>query len=415
MMVSELEYGEPSNKIRIEQIESRKRTSNSTYDLVAPNFKKLQLARIEVPIGFLVYRTDNIRTKSLQREWLHSNPNSSFKSFKEDSCSLEVQKVQHELLKTLIVKENLKKNFEDPKNKQDMPLIVTYDGIVLNGNRRLCAWRELYYSNKEKYSHFKEIDVAILRYMEPHELYELEAALQIRKDMKAEYVWHAIAYDCYERYENGEKYKDIGLVQGKNEKDVERLIESYKCASEYLKSINHEDEWSLVDEKYSAFDQFAKSRDKIKDPEDKKLFKDISYALLQVPAKGGRLYAEIPEVQKHIKEIGDHFVRQFEIETPDIPIGIEGDSVSNSAFVSREIRRKNIKPEEIVKTVKGCLDILEDGKKAEMVLAYVSKADTYLQQALQVMEDYSEKDGISKHLVNIQKACEVLSEWVKND
>jgi len=45
-------------------------------------------------------------------------------------------------------KENLFKTFkENDKLQQTDPLICSSDGIIVNGNRRLCAWRELYYNN----------------------------------------------------------------------------------------------------------------------------------------------------------------------------------------------------------------------------------------------------------------------------
>lgn len=123
---------------------------------------------IEVPIEMLVYRIENIRTKSLQRQWLAQNRNLPRDLFVSDPFSIEAQENQHQVLKLLVDKENLLKTFKDnDKLQQTEPLICSNDGIVVNGNRRLCAWRELYYNNKSKYAHFQTVRVAVLPDSDP--------------------------------------------------------------------------------------------------------------------------------------------------------------------------------------------------------------------------------------------------------
>ena len=79
---------------------------------------------IEVPIELLVYRVENIRTKSLQKQWLAQHRDLPRDLFVSDPFSIEAQENQHQVLKLLVDKENLLKTFRDnDKLQQTEPLI----------------------------------------------------------------------------------------------------------------------------------------------------------------------------------------------------------------------------------------------------------------------------------------------------
>jgi hypothetical protein len=213
---------------------------------------------IEVPIEMLVYRIENIRTKSLQKQWLAQHPDLQKDLFVSDPFSIEAQENQHQVLKLLIDKEDLLKTFKDnDKLQQTEPLICSSDGIVVNGNRRLCAWRELYYSNKVKYAHFQTVRVAVLPDTDPQGMYDLEVSLQIRSDMKAEYIWHAIAADYQEKFDSGIDILDLAKKQNKRPEEINTYIDCYNYAAQYLESIGHPDEWTRVDKQEYAFRQIV--------------------------------------------------------------------------------------------------------------------------------------------------------------
>lgn len=277
------------------------------------------LTVIEVPIEMLVYRIENIRTKSLQKEWLAQHRNLPRDLFVSDPNSIEAQENQHQVLKLLVDKENLLKTFKDnDKLQQTEPLICSKDGVVVNGNRRLCAWRELYYGNKSKYAHFQTVRVAVLPDSDPQGIYDLEVALQIHSDMKAEYVWHAIAADYQEKFDAG---MDIGILAAKQNKKPEEIrtyIECYNYAAQYLESIGHPDEWTRVDKQEYAFKQIVIGRKNIVNPGDKELFQEISKAMLQTPAVGDRLYKQKYNNYSNFTKINNNYTtyvfKQIEFE-----------------------------------------------------------------------------------------------------
>ena len=65
--------------------------------------------------------------------------------------------------------------------------------------------REVYYSNKELYERFSSVDVLILPHCTERDKDELEANLQIKQDIKANYTWYTQA--CM--FRNAKEITDI--------------------------------------------------------------------------------------------------------------------------------------------------------------------------------------------------------------
>lgn len=74
--------------------------------------------------------------------------------------------------------------------KQTEPLLVTHDGIVVNGNRRLAAMRELRLRDTMPKPVFEQVSVAILpAAFSPEDIEYIEAALQMAPELKLDYSW----------------------------------------------------------------------------------------------------------------------------------------------------------------------------------------------------------------------------------
>ena len=337
----------------------------------------------------------------------------------------EAQENQHQVLKLLVDKENLLKTFRDNvKLQQTEPLICSNDGVVVNGNRRLCAWRELYYNNKSKYAHFQTVRVAVLPDNDPQGMYDLEVALQIHSDMKAEYVWHAIAADYQEKFDSG---MDIGVLAAKQNKKPEEIstyIECYNYAAQYLESIGHQDEWQRVDKQEYAFKQIVVGRKNITNPGDKELFQEISRAMLQTPAVGDRLYKQIPKVVSELAIIAPKLQEVFGIiiqdsNDDDLALLTGGDTSSEnttSSQIAAGIRLAD-NPALVAQTVKSVLDTTDElekeKKKKSFIFDQVMKAATLLTNAVSNLDDAMSTEGVGKQLDNIEGACAVLRDWVK--
>lgn len=418
-------FGYPNMQRIVAIAEAVSNAQNGEKYQVEYRGKYRPLPVIEVPIELLVYRIENIRTKSLQKQWLAQHRDIPKDLFVSDPFSIEAQENQHQVLKLLVDKENLLKAFKDnDKLQQTEPLICSNDGIVVNGNRRLCAWRELYYNNKNKYAHFQTVRVAVLPDSDPQGMYDLEVALQIHSDMKAEYVWHAIAADYQEKFESGMDINVLASKQNKKPEEISSYIECYNYAAQYLESIGHPDEWMMVDKQEYAFKQIITGRRNISKPGDKELFQEISKAMLQAPAVGDRLYKQIPKVVSSLTTIAPKLQEVFNISVQDgndddlnLLTGGDGNNEDTvNAQIAAGIRMAD-NPQLVAQTVKSVLDTTDElekeRKKKSFIFDQVMKAATLLTNAVSNLDDAMGKEGVGKQLENIEGACAALKDWIK--
>ncbi len=418
-MIDTYLFGYPEYQRKDIILEALKNPYETIYEEYHGKYRAIPVieTRIEVP----VYRMENIRTKNLQKEWIARHPELEKDILTSDPSSIEAQEIQHQILVSLANKEGLLSAFKDGKLQQKEPIICSDNGIAVNGNRRLCAWRALYYNDKEKYKHFETIRIAVLPDHDPEAMYDLEVALQIHSDMKAEYTWHAIAADCKEKTERGMDIDIIAKKQGKNNEEINTYIECYDYATEYLIAIGHPDEWTLVDKQYYAFKQIVQSRKSLSSPGDKALFQEIAKAMLQSPAKGERLYSQIPKVAKNLDGIAPKLHEVFNIEDEDADDDLNilgGNDVEDddNALVAAGVRSAD-NPELVVDTVKTVLEtrdeLEKEKKKKSFVLDQVKKAATNLNNAVSNLNALMSKDGIGKQIESIDATLAILRDWIK--
>src|SRR5436190_2433638 len=140
------------------------------------------------------YRVENGRTSLAQREMVvQQNWRQDFfdpARAEED----EVQKAQHTILVAMARsgKVNLLKFFKD--KPQNQPFILDSAGFVVNGNRRLAAFRTMYQENPTTYARFGHIQIVVLPPCDQRDIDELEARLQFDEDIKDDYSWAAEAF-----------------------------------------------------------------------------------------------------------------------------------------------------------------------------------------------------------------------------
>ena len=277
--------------------------------------------RIEMP----VYRLANGRTKSAQLEYLTKHKDVPRDIFNADHDSYEAQSIQHLLLLQLVKDEDLLQTFASGEMEQVEPIICTNTGVVVNGNRRLCAWRKLFYENKEKYKSFETIRIAVLPDMDEKAILDIEKRLQIQRTMRAEYRWHTKALMAEIELKNGAKETALAKSYGLKKKELMNLIESRRIAELFLERVGHQDEWSLLDKSYYAFESIVVGSRKIYSQTHKELFEKIAFDLItrnldqMEDTPSGRLYSTIKERAEHIEAIAEELAKKMEPEVPDNP------------------------------------------------------------------------------------------------
>ena len=160
-----------------ERLALAEREKGSTFD-VPFRGKRLSLRRISVEIDFPLYRIQSGRTHRAQGQYLDEHRELPTDFF-DDPEDPKVQHAQHQILQRMIAEMDLDKDLKD--RGQLAPLVLTPDGYVVDGNRRLAALR----NKREEYA-----DAVVLPAdAESHEIYETEIELQMQRETKAPYNW----------------------------------------------------------------------------------------------------------------------------------------------------------------------------------------------------------------------------------
>ena len=137
--------------------------------------------------------------------------------------------------------------FFKKENRQEIqqPLVSTPDGKVLNGNQRLCVYRELYNLDMSKYSHLQTAYVAILPDNgTPEHERDLESTFQDTRLNPEMFDWiQQGLWILDEKKTKNITNQKIAKRMGKSIAEVEASIDQIKIAHEFLIHIGKKDFW----------------------------------------------------------------------------------------------------------------------------------------------------------------------------
>jgi len=403
---------------RCEELEKLRATSSSATHRIVFKGQNTDLPVVRVPIALPKYRLANGRTASLQAEYLATNLSVRRDLFSGDPELLDAQEAQHNLLLKVIKQQELRKFFEDSTHRQIDPILLDEKGFVVNGNRRLCCWRELLLEDAGKYGHFAYIDVVVLPHCDDKDIDRLEAWLQIQKDIKADYSWDARANMLLDKQKrDGFSNKELSDLYDMKEGEVVELIDMRGYADAYLRSRGKQDMWSLVSEHEEAFRKIVSCRPKIDDVGNQELFMEASFALIDNPKEaGGRLYEQIPAILTSLDEVRDKLADEFPVAAPAPSTDIEnlfgGGGVdatySLATPLSVEIRKeKNIEKARrvIVEVIASQKELKKNSKAAEYLIECCKKANAALYAAVKEgLRPESKRAGVEKQLEAIERS-----------
>ena len=398
---------------------------------------------IRVPIELPMYRLENGRTASKQEEYLAIHPELERDYFERDKNSVEVQEVQHSLLWDLVRSTDLDKYFKErdphgqPQNPQRDPLICTPEGFVVNGNRRLCCWRELYYHDRETYGQFQYVETVILPVTDEDAIIELEADLQIAPDIQADYTWHAEALMMQRRRDiRQESLAEIARKFRKNSgKEVEKLINMRALAAEYLawRGPEFDKRWSKVDGNEFAFRELVDQMSRISASTDKELFKMIAFALISGSRRDSD-YRRIKDAKKYFDQVVRDLKEEFSVSrlASSPQPGHTGPEDAFALLMGGASLSPNTREDLALLDRIGCLSSAErvavsveesidreklfdkEAKKATFLIDQARSANTLLQNALSIdlRDPALITDGLSEQLAAIEHSVEKLREWL---
>lgn len=414
----ELGWSYPKRKKHLEDV-SKKDTGKTQREFFQN--KNVDFQKYPIPIGLPKYRIDNGRTYAAQAKYLAAPQNKELSKdfFTKDPELEQVQQAQHEILKGMIGEKGLSAFFK--KHGQSDAIILSHDGYVINGNRRLCAWREHFAADSKKFGHFSHIDVIILPPADPKDIDELEARLQIRKDIKADYTWTSRALMLKNR-QSTYKYetKELADLFEMSKNDVEELIDMLSYADTYLDERDKIGQYDLVDKAEFAFRQLHKKRSKIKGEPYKEVFEKLAFCLIDGAAEGRR-YEAVPQLADNLNAVIENIEEEFNVEEAAVSTGI--DLLGGKSFTSLKGVIDVINKEENHEQLRTItLDVIEaennknrEKSKRDFVHSQVKKANTALVEAVSAIEKKTKKEGIASQIAAIETSLTKLKEWLDHE
>ena len=412
---------------RLEEFKNKTACATGATSRVVLQGQTRDLPIIRIHQDVPKYRMENGRTASAQVEHLAKTSDAREDLFSGDPELWDAQEAQHNLLLKLAEKSELRKYFENTANQQVDPILVDHNGFVVNGNRRLSTWRDLFFSDKATYGHFEYIDVVVLPLVDNKAIDRLEASLQIEKDIKADYTWDAEANMMLAKRER-EHYsdKDLAELYSKKESDVKELIDMRNYANEFLKSRSKENMWSEVSGSELAFRRIVTTRQKVGGTGRQELFKEAAFALIDDPeAVGDSLHDAINGMAINIEPIIEKLKDAFKVEeavtdaeTDDMFGGSVKSSEGTDLALCKEIAKTENAPkarEIIVEYIESQKEMRRNNKTAVKLLDCCSRANSALEEGIKIgLGADTKTDGVETQLVELEARIAKIRNFLKD-
>ena len=242
------------------------KASGETHTLYEYQNKRSDLTVVRLDSNLPIYRMSNFRTCTAQLKHIHERraPEDFFSAGQENDSA---QDAQHKILVDFATKGRatsvvpIMSQLEG--EEQHEPLLITCRGVVVNGNRRLAAMRELFLRDPGRFKHFSHVDCAILpENITPEEIIEIEVRLQMRAETKLPYGWVEESIAIREMLRAGKKPAYVANLMNKRPKEVATAERALTEVDIYLKEWMREpNRYELVEDSQQAFNDLAKAVD----------------------------------------------------------------------------------------------------------------------------------------------------------
>ena len=357
-----------------------KRVENSTeYGETIYEFRSGELKPkvISISISVPVYRMENCRTFSAQQSEIATQGcEKDFFSKGQEKSS--VQQAQHQILaklakhKTGSVTPIIDVLKEDGQREA---ILISHTGVVVNGNRRLSAMRELYRNSDgsvdERFSHIK---CAVLPPdTTPDEIDDIEADLQARPQTKLDYDWIGDARLVRRQVNKGRSPKEVGDRLRRSKSDIENVLQALDEADLYLTEwAKKPGQYELISgEGEQIFGDIPKKISK-KNTELQNASRAIAWSLFENRDKlPGRVYSFNAAFGKLAPQILDTLIEELELDSDD-------DDTSEDDFgADFDI---DIEAEEGIKDYQTVVDALRNDDSGEAISILIDVCESAIER-----------------------------------
>lgn len=363
---------------RIALIAKRVKASTETATLHDFRATTEKLPVIRLALSNIIYRMENCRTYSDQRD-LIAKRKLDEGHFEKGQELLEVQREQHVLLSKLAKKGTGSVSpiiDELKKDGQRDPILITSAGVVVNGNRRLAAMRELNNEYSDPNDGFSHIECMVLpNDTTPIEIDDIEATLQARKQTKLDYDWIGDAQLVQRQIRNGKTTAEIASLFRRREADIKLLQKAIIEADLFLSDwLGKPGEYTQISaDAEQIFTDLPKQLTN-KTPELQEASRVIAWSLYENKADvPGRLYSYNIAFGKLAEPVLNLVAEELDISTVEVEAedGEEDeflvdfdDDESEPTYqnVIKALREKSTKGEAVKSLISACQSAIETEK-----------------------------------------------------
>lgn len=316
-------------KDRKAQIDAEVKSSSRTERFTYRN-RTETLPVIQLPLELPIYRMKNFRTSVEQLDYIRqAGKKANFFANGEETVS--AQTAQHKILLQMS-KDDRGDIYGELEHvaAQSEALLLTSHGVVVNGNRRLAAMRELYSQGSGLYKSFAYIDALILpESAGPKEIDLIESELQMRPETKLEYDW--IPRRLKLRYELSDLKIDRALIKEvyrfKRESDINKELHQLDLVDEYLEFIGARGQYKLAEQSEQIFKELQASIDK--SPEEAQRSRQVAFLLIKHAQElKTRVYDYRNAFGKDLNRVLEQFALENNVKLPEASPSDETDAAA---------------------------------------------------------------------------------------
>lgn len=260
--------------------------NKQTYPIRDWRGERLVLDVIRIDSEYLMYRIENSRTKRQQIKYLQDHAELD-KNFFNDPEEPKVQKAQEAILEKLLGDDFI----EDLSDRgQEEPAIITYEGYIVNGNRRTSALRKIGEEHIQC--------VVLPKDATKKEIFALEQELQISREFKEPYHWVNELLNIYNGITDPDLHFNEEVMASRlriKQKVLQAKLRTFDLVDYFLdwRGFRGNYGYEKLDQAEEAFRVLErKLRNKDEDRKTEEL-RNAVFILVEEPPTQGRLYTHV--------------------------------------------------------------------------------------------------------------------------
>lgn len=381
---------------------------------------------VRLPLNLPIYRMANGRTQTQQLAYIaEKGLNEDY--FSKGQENETAQQVQHDILRKFAREgtESITPIFEElGRTKQTESLLITPAGIIVNGNRRLAAMRELYTERAGDFPSFAHVECAVLPPLSDEQVDDVEIRLQMRPETKLPYGWIDECLKIQKQMTANRKEDEIARLMRKKPVDIRKAMSALKYAEIYLRDWHKKPrDYRLVDAGEQFFNDLVT---RLRGKEGELLEANMRMAWILFDNRqnlGSRIYDFNKVLGDKAADVLAKFAERIEVDLTEeldedisddvleIDLGEEADGSTTYGVLIKVLDDPD-RREEIADELRAiCQTIIDAGRTAKegrSALGAVQDANTRLTEVDLTRADPKTYDGIGKQLDEIiRRAAEL--------